>query len=150
MALGYICLFQFSSGGNLNSRCPSKVLEPRRLCSIPRRCPSFHGLPRFAGDGRRKARPLYSSFVNILWPSLTGTQTDIFDKYIPLIFVPKHWPGGNNPTPATEGQIKLKRPLTSPIFIATISQSLRVNTIAKWRVFSHTSTSRKLPLRTSI
>lgn len=107
MALGYICLFQFSSGGNLNSRCPSKVLEPRRLCSIPRRCPSFHGLPRFAGDGRRKARPLYSSFVNILWPSLTGTQTDIFDKYIPLIFVPKHWPGDNNPTPATEGQIDL-------------------------------------------
>lgn len=67
----------------------AKFWNPERLCSIPRRCPAFHGLPSLAGDGRPRARPLYSSFVDILWPSPMGTLDDMFNKHIPLICVPK-------------------------------------------------------------
>lgn len=67
----------------------AKFWNPERLCSIPRRCPSFHGLPSLAWDGRQRARPLYSGFVDILWLSLMGILTDMFDKHIPLIYVPR-------------------------------------------------------------
>lgn len=104
----------------------AKFWSPERLESRPRRCPAFHGLPSLAGDGRQGARPLFSSFVNILWPSLMGTPTGMFDKHILLICVPKALEWGTDPTPAAEGQIKLKGPLTSPTgcFSAVVSQSV--------------------------
>lgn len=67
----------------------AKFWNPERLCGIPKRCPAFHGLPSLAGDGRPRARPLYSSFVDILWLSPRGSLADTFNKYIPLICVPK-------------------------------------------------------------
>ena len=67
----------------------AKFWNPESLCSIPRRCPFFHGLPSLAGDGRQRARPLYFISVHILWPNLMGILTDMFDKHILLICVPQ-------------------------------------------------------------
>lgn len=55
----------------------------------------------------------------VLWEFWLTCLTNIIHSFVS----PKALAWGNNPTPATEGQIKLKRPLTSPIFVAMISQS---------------------------
>lgn len=84
-----IYLFCSSSGKNLNSRCTSKVLEPRRALQNTQEMSFSHGLPGLAGDGRQPSRPLNSSLVHNLWLSLLGTLNDMFDKHILLICVPR-------------------------------------------------------------
>lgn len=64
--------------------------------------------------------PALSTFCGrILWELRLACLTNIFHSFVS----PKHGHVGTSPTPAAEGQIKLKRPLTSPIgvFSAVIS-----------------------------
>lgn len=59
-----ICLFDFSGGGSAISRCPSKVLNPESLCSIPTGdALSFMGSPALQGMAGKKPGLCYSSSV---------------------------------------------------------------------------------------
>lgn len=61
--------------------------------------------------------PALSTFCGrVLWELWLTCLTNLFHSFVSL----KHWHVGNNPTPAAEGQIKLKKPLTSPIFFFSV------------------------------
>lgn len=126
----------------------AKFWNPESLCSIPRRCPSFHGLPSLAGDSRQGASPLDSALSTfcgrIFWETGLTCLTNIFPSFVS----PEHWHMGNNPIPAAEGQIKLKRPLTSPVYTAVISQSVCKRSHDSWEaVFQPHFVLEKPPLK---
>lgn len=79
-------VYSVYGGGNLNSKAQAAWTQRVSAAYLG---DALSWAPSLAGDGRQKARPFYSSLVHVLWPSLMGILTDMFDKHILLICVPK-------------------------------------------------------------